>query len=122
MIWFSASWSLTILPNSLGLAALPLRMISVDGSNRLRSLPAVRGLFRSCGLRSAVPQRLPARLRRRLDPASEPDRHRQACVFAGPGRGRLRAQDPDGDASCGQGATNARACPGDELQFETLAP
>ena len=39
-IWFSASCSLTILPNSVGLPALPLRMISVDGSNRLRSLPS----------------------------------------------------------------------------------
>jgi hypothetical protein len=44
MIWFSASWSFTILPNSLGLPALPLRMTSVDGSNRLRSLPSLRVL------------------------------------------------------------------------------
>jgi hypothetical protein len=28
------------IPNSLGLPALPLRMISVDGSNTLRSLPS----------------------------------------------------------------------------------
>ena len=35
-IWFSASCNFTILPNSLGLPALPLRMTSVDGSNRLR--------------------------------------------------------------------------------------
>ena len=44
------------------------------------------------GLRGAVPQRLPAGLRRRLVAASEPDRHRQAGVFARPGRGRLRAR------------------------------
>src|SRR5271167_4875714 len=43
-IWFSASCSLTILPNSLGLPALPLRISSVDGSNRLKILPATRGL------------------------------------------------------------------------------
>src|ERR1700738_1988643 len=36
----------TILPNSLGLAALPLRMTSVDGSNRLRSFPSTRVLPR----------------------------------------------------------------------------
>ena len=41
-IWFSASCSLIILPNSVGLPALPLRMISVDGSNRLTSLPSLR--------------------------------------------------------------------------------
>ena len=39
MIWFSASWSLISLPNSVGLPALPFRMISVEGSNRLTSLP-----------------------------------------------------------------------------------
>jgi len=32
--------NLTILPNSVGLAALPLRIISVCGSNRLTSLPS----------------------------------------------------------------------------------
>src|ERR1700716_3157931 len=36
----SASCSFTILPNSFGLPALPLRMISVDGSNTLRILPS----------------------------------------------------------------------------------
>src|SRR6202011_1667599 len=39
-IWFSASCSLTILPNSVGLPALPLRMTSVDGSKRLTILPS----------------------------------------------------------------------------------
>src|ERR1700756_5376980 len=39
-IWFSASCSLTILPNSVGLPALPLRMTSVVGSNRLTILPS----------------------------------------------------------------------------------
>src|SRR5260370_31202650 len=34
-IWFSASWILTSLPNSLGLLAFPLRIISVCGSNTL---------------------------------------------------------------------------------------
>src|SRR5271166_4133198 len=38
MIWFSASCSFTALPNSVGLLALPLRMISVDGSNRLTKI------------------------------------------------------------------------------------
>jgi len=35
-----ASCNFTILPNSFGLPALPLRMISVDGSNRLSILPS----------------------------------------------------------------------------------
>src|SRR5215471_3861662 len=38
-IWFSASCSLTILPSSVGLPAWPLRITSVDGSNRLTILP-----------------------------------------------------------------------------------
>src|SRR4051812_4250579 len=46
MISFSASCSFTILPNSFGLPALPLRMTSVDGSNRLSSLPSLRVLPR----------------------------------------------------------------------------
>src|SRR5215468_6196291 len=46
MIWFSASCSFTILPNSLGLPALPLRMTLLDGSNRVRSLPSLRVLPR----------------------------------------------------------------------------
>ena len=41
-IWFSASWSFTNLPNSVGLLALPLRITSVDGSNRLTILPSLR--------------------------------------------------------------------------------
>src|SRR3954462_4840858 len=49
MIWFSASCSFTILPNSFGLPALPLRMTSVDGSNRLSSLPSLRVLPRKIG-------------------------------------------------------------------------
>ena len=47
LIWFSASCNFTILPNSLGLPALPLRMTSVDGSNRLRCLPSLRAKPRS---------------------------------------------------------------------------
>src|ERR1700730_17333599 len=39
-IWFSASCNLTILPNSVGLPALPLRMTSVVGSNKLTILPS----------------------------------------------------------------------------------
>src|SRR5437879_2946721 len=39
MIWFSASCTWTNLPNSVGLLALPLRMISVCGSNTLTILP-----------------------------------------------------------------------------------
>src|ERR1039458_418765 len=37
MIWFSASWIFIILPNSVGLLALPLRMTSVLGSKMLTS-------------------------------------------------------------------------------------
>src|SRR5712692_7748648 len=40
MIWFSASWTLIILPNSVGLPGFPLRMISLVCSNRLTILPA----------------------------------------------------------------------------------
>src|SRR6058998_1389301 len=40
MIWFSASWILIILPNSVGLSGFPLRMISLVCSNRLTILPA----------------------------------------------------------------------------------
>src|SRR5260370_28128752 len=43
-IWFSASCSFTILPNSVGLPAFPLRMTSVDGSNRLTILPSAWGV------------------------------------------------------------------------------
>jgi hypothetical protein len=39
MIWFSASCNCTSLPNSLGLPAFPLRMISVCGSNMLTNFP-----------------------------------------------------------------------------------
>ena len=52
------------------------------GQRHQAVLWAVRRFFRSGRLRGAVPQRLPARLRRRLDPASEPDRHRQEGVLA----------------------------------------
>jgi hypothetical protein len=38
MIWFSASCNLIILPNSVGLAALPLRMTSVAGSKHADNL------------------------------------------------------------------------------------
>ena len=54
-------------------------------------LRAVRRFLRPRRLRGAVPQRLPDGLRRRLDAASEPDRHRQEGVLARSGRGRLRA-------------------------------
>src|SRR5437667_12406534 len=40
MIWFSASWILIILPNSVGLSGFPLRLISLVCSNRLTILPA----------------------------------------------------------------------------------
>src|ERR1035438_239162 len=40
MIWFSASWTLIILPNSVGLPGFPSRMISVVCSNRLTILPS----------------------------------------------------------------------------------
>ena len=48
-------------------------------------------------LRGPVPQRLPARLRRRLEPAPEPDRHRQAGVLARPGRRGPRPRGHRGD-------------------------
>src|SRR2546426_935115 len=38
MTWFSASWIFTSLPNSVSLLALPLRIASVCGSTRLRTL------------------------------------------------------------------------------------
>ena len=50
------------------------------------------------GLRGAVPQRLPARLRRRLDPAPEPDRHRQARVQPRSRGGGVRQAHRGGDA------------------------
>ena len=40
MIWLSASRTLTTLPNSVGLLALPLRLISAVGSKMLTSFPA----------------------------------------------------------------------------------
>src|SRR3989304_1194326 len=55
MNWASASWSLTSLPNSVGFAALPLRIASVWGSKGLRSLP------RDCAWR--LRPRAPARPR-----------------------------------------------------------
>src|SRR5256885_4856526 len=42
MIWFSASWILTIFPNSVGLLALPFRITSVCGSNMLATLSVDR--------------------------------------------------------------------------------
>jgi hypothetical protein len=41
MIWFSASCSFTSLPNSVGLLALPLRITSAEGSNKLTILPSL---------------------------------------------------------------------------------
>src|SRR6187399_493675 len=63
IIWFSASWILTILPNSVGLLALPLRMTSLCGSNMLSTLsgtfvspPKIRALVwrMTCLVRSAI--------------------------------------------------------------------
>src|SRR2546426_645463 len=63
MIWFSASCTWTNLPNSVGLLTLPLRMISVCGSNTLTILPGkcvipwkIRALvcFTTCRIRSAM--------------------------------------------------------------------
>ena len=60
------------------------------GQRHQAVLRAVRRFRRRRRLRGAVPQRLPARLRRRLDAASEPDRHRQDGLLARSGRSRLR--------------------------------
>ena len=49
------------------------------------------------GLRGPVPQRLPARLRRRVEPAPGADRHRQAGVQPRPGRRRPRPAGHRGD-------------------------
>ena len=49
-------------------------------------LRPVRRLLRPGRVRGAVPQRLPAGLRRRLDAASDADRHRQARVQPRPGK------------------------------------
>ena len=57
-------------------------------------LRAVRRFRRRRRLRGAVPQRFPDGLRRRLDAASQPDRHRQARVLARSGGGRLRQAHP----------------------------
>src|ERR1039458_965948 len=40
MIWFSASWTLIILANSVGLPGFTLRVLSVVCSNRLTILPS----------------------------------------------------------------------------------
>src|ERR1022692_3441766 len=37
MIWFSASWTLIILPNSVGLPGFPLRMRSEEHTSELQS-------------------------------------------------------------------------------------
>src|ERR1700723_2188230 len=66
MIWFSASCNFTILPNSLGLPALPLRMTSVDGSNKLRSFSSLR----------VLPRKIRARLLHHL-----PDARRHLIEF-----------------------------------------
>ena len=55
-------------------------------------------LRRSCRLRSPVPQRLSAWLRRGLEPASEPDRDRQARVQSRPWGSGLCQAHPGGDA------------------------
>ena len=70
----------------------------VRGQRHQAVLWPVRRLFRPRGLRNAVPQRLPDGLRRRLDPASQPDRDRQGGVFARPRGGRVRAENPRRDA------------------------
>ena len=85
-------------------AAGPLALYDRAHGRRLRRqrpqgvLRPVRRFLRSGGLRGAIPQRLFARLRRRLDAAPEPDRHRQAGFFARPRRGQICAQDSGGDA------------------------
>ena len=60
---------------------------------RQRHPPVLRPVRRHQGrrrLRGPVPQRLPARLRRRLEPPPRADRHRQAGVLARPRRRRPR--------------------------------
>lgn len=57
----------------------------------LRLLRALRRHQGRRGLRGPVPQRLPARVRRRLEPAPGPDRHREAGLLARPRRRRPRS-------------------------------
>ena len=87
-------------PTRRGRAARPLqqdlwhytiaRMVDACAAAGIKPLlRPVRRLLRSRGLRGAVPQRFPDGLRRRLDAAPQPDRHRQAGFFARP-----RARSP----------------------------
>ncbi len=59
----------------------------LPGQRDLRLLRPVRRHQGRRRLRGPVPQRLPARLRRRLEPAPRADRHRPQGVLARPGRG-----------------------------------
>ena len=61
------------------------------GDRRAAVLRPVRRHLRSARLRGSVPRRVPARLRRRLVAASEPDRHRQEGVQPAGRRGAVRA-------------------------------
>src|SRR5207245_1939891 len=54
----SASWIFTSRPNSVGLASLPFRMISVCGSKRLTTLPGKRVLPRRTRARVCATTRL----------------------------------------------------------------
>ena len=81
----------------------PLALHDRPHGRRLRDgrdpslLRAVRRHRRHGRLRGPVPQRLPARLRRRLVAAPEPDRDRQAGVHAAPERRRPRPARDRGD-------------------------
>ena len=55
MIWFSASWIFTILPNSVGLLALPLRITSVVGFEDTDQFLGHLGAFaQSCSIIPAI--------------------------------------------------------------------
>ena len=70
------------------------RMVDACAAHGIKSFYGPFGDFSDpAACEVAVPQRLPARLRRRLDAAPEPDRHRQESVLARRRRSRLRPQD-----------------------------
>jgi citrate lyase beta subunit len=82
------------------------RMVELRPSHQ-GVLRAVQGLLRQCRLRGSFAS-LPARLRRGLDAAPEPDRHRQARVQPRPTRSGLRQAHPRGHAGRHRGRHDRR--------------
>ena len=76
------------------------------GARDLPLLRALRRHRRHGGVRGPVPQRLPARLRRRVEPAPEADRDRQPGLL--PQRRRHRARPPRGRRPAAMGRRHRR--------------